>query len=177
MLAAGRVLWLVHRRELVHQAASELERLAGGPVGVVMAEANGHGAPIVVASVQSLSEARLAAILSAGPLSLAVVDECHHVTAANRYGAIVRRLASRSCPRTDRHAVPGRPGPDAKRPAGVLVLADGRGPRGGRGPRPALVAPRRRSRRSASTGSRSPWWRGSATTGRRSSSGPSGAPA
>lgn len=94
-----RVLWIVHRRELVDQAyAAITDRLADdhtdAVVGIVMAAASDVAADVVVASVQSLRASRLDEILSCGPIPRIIVDECHHVTAANSYGAIIDRVDS-----------------------------------------------------------------------------------
>lgn len=91
-----RVLWMVHRRELVDQARDAImDRLSddglNAVVGVVMASQTDVGADIVVASVQSLRMSRLDEILACGPISRVIVDECHHVTAGNTYGAIIDR--------------------------------------------------------------------------------------
>ena len=90
-----RVLWIVHRKELVDQAAEVLATAAGAEVGVVMAARDEARAPVVVASVQSLSPARLAAVLAgAAPVGLCVIDECHHAVPSNSYGRIIAQLAA-----------------------------------------------------------------------------------
>lgn len=76
---AGRVLAVAHRDELVNQAAAKLSAVSGRRVGIVKAERNEVGAPIVVASVQSLrSVARRRQIRD---VCAVIVDECHHATA------------------------------------------------------------------------------------------------
>lgn len=83
----GRVLWLAHRRELVHQAAGTLERV-GLEVGHAGLKAS---APVQVASVQTLL-----ARGEAPAASLVVYDEAHHFAAddwgrlAKAYGTSIR---------------------------------------------------------------------------------------
>ncbi|MGH9291923.1 MAG: DEAD/DEAH box helicase [Acidimicrobiales bacterium] len=85
-----RVLWIVHRKELVEQAAGVLEAVSGAPVGVVMAERHEPAEPVVVGSVQTLSRGRLAEVLCQGQeLGLVVIDECHHALRTNTYGSLV----------------------------------------------------------------------------------------
>jgi ATP-dependent helicase IRC3 len=77
----GRSLVLVHRDELIQQAAEKLRLIAPGlEVGIVKAAKDEVDAPCVLASVQTLSrEARLARL----PLGFqtVVVDEAHHAVA------------------------------------------------------------------------------------------------
>jgi len=77
---ASRVLVLAHRDELLRQAKEEIHSVAPHlRVGVVKADENGVGAPVVVGSVQTLRhEARRGLLRGVG---LVVVDECHHATA------------------------------------------------------------------------------------------------
>lgn len=76
---AGRVLVLAHRDELINQGAAKLGAVSGQRVGVVKAGRNEVGAPIIMASVQTLrSRARRAAIRD---VAAVIVDECHHATA------------------------------------------------------------------------------------------------
>lgn len=80
-----RGLVLVHRRELVEQARDRL--LAFWPrwafrTGMVMANDNQVGHPMVFATVQTLaSERRLAQLLAHGPIDYLITDEAHHATA------------------------------------------------------------------------------------------------
>lgn len=83
MLASGRVkrtLVLAHRDELLRQAKAEIHSVAPElRVGVVKADEDQVGAPVVVASVQTLAhEARRNRLRNVG---LVIVDECHHATA------------------------------------------------------------------------------------------------
>lgn len=73
----GRVLWLLHRDELVHQSVAKL-RATLDPrtsVGVLKAGRNELGARVIVASVHSLRSDRRLAMLP--PISTCVVDEAH----------------------------------------------------------------------------------------------------
>jgi superfamily II DNA or RNA helicase len=81
--ALGRSLVLVHREELADQTCQKLAIIAPGlKTGVVKAERNEIDADVVVGSVQTLQRnARLAALLAAGPIETVVVDEAHHAPA------------------------------------------------------------------------------------------------
>jgi ATP-dependent helicase IRC3 len=89
----GRSLVLVHRDELIQQAAEKLQLIAPGlEVGIVKAVRDEVDAPCVLASVQTLSrEARLARL----PLGFktVVVDEAHHAV-AETYRRILTAVGS-----------------------------------------------------------------------------------
>jgi ATP-dependent helicase IRC3 len=77
----GRALVLAHRDELLAQAAAKLRLvLPAAPIGVVQAERDERDAPIVVASVQTLSRRRRLDGLVAD-FATVVVDEAHHAQA------------------------------------------------------------------------------------------------
>jgi ATP-dependent helicase IRC3 len=80
---AGRALVVVHREELLDQAAGKLRLVAPGlDVGVVKAERDEVAARVVVASVQTLAvPGRLARARQAGAFTTIVVDEAHHAPA------------------------------------------------------------------------------------------------
>lgn len=83
-LARRPVLVLAHRRELVDQARDKLARALGDPtvVGVEQGDQVAHGsARVVVASIRSLHEPRLAALMGRLRFGLIVYDECHHAPA------------------------------------------------------------------------------------------------
>jgi len=78
------VLVLAHRRELVQQARDKLARALQDPtvVAVEQGDASAHSeARVVVASIRSLHEDRLARLLAARRFGLVVYDECHHAPA------------------------------------------------------------------------------------------------
>jgi superfamily II DNA or RNA helicase len=87
----GRVLVLVHRNELIDQTIEKLALIAPDlAVGVVKAERDEHTAPVVIASVQTVSrEARLQRI--AADFDVIIVDEAHHAT-ADSYGRVLAHL-------------------------------------------------------------------------------------
>lgn len=78
---SGRCLVLVHREELIQQTIEKLELIAPDlDVGIIKAARDEHGAPAVVASIQTLSrEARLQRVVA--DFDLIIVDEAHHATA------------------------------------------------------------------------------------------------
>lgn len=84
----GRVLWLAHRAELIHQPVrtwTSTPGLATGTVGTCMAATKELGMDLVVASTQTLGRGLvdgtfqlLARYLAHGLPSLVVLDEAHH---------------------------------------------------------------------------------------------------
>jgi superfamily II DNA or RNA helicase len=77
----GRGLVLVHRDELLRQAVDKVRLvMPAATVGVVQAEHNEPDAPLVVASVQTLSRRHRLATFGAD-FTTVVVDEAHHATA------------------------------------------------------------------------------------------------
>ena len=82
--AAGRVLVLAHREELIQQPADMLRRVAPSlEVGVCKAGRNEIASQVVIASVQTLSQPkRLEAYAGLGHPVLVVTDECHRAVAS-----------------------------------------------------------------------------------------------
>nr|HEX4319160.1 DEAD/DEAH box helicase [Kofleriaceae bacterium] len=80
--ARKQVLVLAHREELLGQAVA---KLAHGGSSVVALERGADRAPddakIIVASLRSLHEERLARVLAGRDFGLVVYDECHHAAA------------------------------------------------------------------------------------------------
>lgn len=92
-------LWLAHRKELVEQAAKQLQDL-GLHVGIIKAGVEGdRTAPVQVASVQTLARR------SMPDAGLIVVDEAHHATAEG-YRSIID--ACPGCPVVGLTATPFR---------------------------------------------------------------------
>jgi superfamily II DNA or RNA helicase len=89
VLSRGRVLVIAHRKELIGQLAGHMRQWCGsGQVGVVMAERDECGKPVIVGSIQTLSEkSRLDRVLEASeePFALVIIDKS--------YGALVDRLS------------------------------------------------------------------------------------
>ena len=115
------VLILAHRDELIEQAVAKVRlQWPGVPAGIVKGQANNVRAPVVVASVQTLSrDRRLAQV--AFPLrkfGLVIVDEAHHAPAAT-YRKILDAVGC------GREAPPGWPA-DLARPLlfGVTATPD-----------------------------------------------------
>lgn len=83
-MARKQVLVLAHREELLAQAKEKIAR-ALGDSGVVAIERGAERAPaeakVLVASIRSLHEERLARFLQGRDLGLIVYDECHHAAA------------------------------------------------------------------------------------------------
>ena len=86
-LARRQVLVLAHREELLTQARDKLQRALGEPAGAsAVAIEQGAlrapaGARVLVCSIRSLHEARLANVLRGRDVGLIVYDECHHAAA------------------------------------------------------------------------------------------------
>jgi ATP-dependent helicase IRC3 len=78
----GRALVLAHRDELIQQATDKLRMVLGPdvPLGIVKAERNEVDAPLVVASVQTLTRPNRLAQL-APDLRTIIIDEAHHAVA------------------------------------------------------------------------------------------------
>ncbi|MBU1748788.1 MAG: DEAD/DEAH box helicase [Chloroflexi bacterium] len=78
-----RALILAHRDELIQQPHERLlRRWPGVQAGIVKADQNEAAAPVVVASVQTLSRARRRqALLRHGPIDYLIIDEAHHAVA------------------------------------------------------------------------------------------------
>lgn len=83
-LARRQVLVLAHREELVAQARDKIARALGAE-GVVSvergAERADEAAKVLVCSIRSLHEARLARVLRGRDFGLVIYDECHHAAA------------------------------------------------------------------------------------------------
>ncbi len=83
-LARRPVLVLAHREELISQAREKLQHALQGSAVVAIergAERGAHDAHVLVCSIRSLHEERLAAIVRARQIGLVIYDECHHAAA------------------------------------------------------------------------------------------------
>ena len=80
----ARALILAHREELIQQPLDALQRVSTDlEIGVVKAERNEYAARVVIASVQSLSQAkRLEAFSTTTRPALLITDEAHHAVAS-----------------------------------------------------------------------------------------------
>ncbi len=86
----GRVLVLIHRQEIAIQLVKAL-REANLDVGLVMQGHRELGAPVVVATPQSLSSEMLKALIDANeqPIATVLIDEAHHAVAGSAYARIL----------------------------------------------------------------------------------------
>ncbi len=95
-LARRGVLVLAHREELVSQAREKIEHALGGEA-IVAVEQGSLRAPaeakVVIASIRSLHEERLEAVLRGRDFGLVIYDECHH-SAADDNLRVLRRLGA-----------------------------------------------------------------------------------
>jgi len=88
----GRAVVLAHRDELIEQAVEKIKLVCPqAEIGVVKAERDEHEAPIVVASVQTLSSAHRLERLKVDSIQTLVIDEAHHA-AAPTYRRVVDHL-------------------------------------------------------------------------------------
>ena len=93
-LARRQVLVLAHREELLTQAREKLVRALGGDAvveierGALRASAE---AKVLVCSIRSLHEERLARVLRGRDVGLIVYDECHHAAAEDNL-RVLRQL-------------------------------------------------------------------------------------
>ncbi len=95
-LAKKQVLVLAHREELLGQARDKLERaLEGGRVVALErgSERAAGDARVVVASLRSLYEERLAKLIEGRDLGLVIYDECHHAAADDNL-RVLRQLGA-----------------------------------------------------------------------------------
>src|SRR5450432_709415 len=93
-LAKRQVLVLAHREELLNQAREKLERALGGRAVVAIergALRAPEGAKVLVASIRSLHEERLARVIRGRDLGLIIYDECHHAAATDNL-RVLRQL-------------------------------------------------------------------------------------
>ena len=83
-LAKRPVLVLAHREELLSQAREKLERALQGQATVAIERGSARApaaAKIVVCSIRSLREERLARLIKDRDVGLVIYDECHHAAA------------------------------------------------------------------------------------------------
>jgi ATP-dependent helicase IRC3 len=95
-LARKQVLVLAHREELLGQAKDKLERALQGTSVVALergSERADADARVLVASMRSLHEERLARVLAGRDLGLVIYDECHHAAADDNL-RILRQLGA-----------------------------------------------------------------------------------
>jgi superfamily II DNA or RNA helicase len=95
-LAKKQVLVLAHREELLGQAKDKLERALQGSSVVALergSERAAGDARVLVASLRSLHEERLARVLAGRDLGLVIYDECHHAAADDNL-RILRQLGA-----------------------------------------------------------------------------------
>lgn len=95
-LARRQVLVLAHREELLGQAREKLERaLAGRSVVSIErgSERAAAGARVLVCSIRSLHEERLASLLRGRDIGLILYDECHHAAAEDNL-RVLRQLGA-----------------------------------------------------------------------------------
>ena len=93
-LARRPVLVLAHREELLAQAREKLQQALRGLEVVAIergAERAPPGAKVLVCSIRSLHEARLAEVIRGKELGLVIYDECHHAAAEDNL-RVLRQL-------------------------------------------------------------------------------------
>ncbi|HEY3667085.1 MAG TPA: DEAD/DEAH box helicase, partial [Polyangiaceae bacterium] len=95
-LARRQVLVLAHREELLSQAQSKLQQALEG-AHVVAIERGAERAPeearVLVCSIRSLHEERLARVLRGRDFGLLIYDECHHAAADDNL-RVLRQLGA-----------------------------------------------------------------------------------
>ncbi len=95
-LARREVLVLAHREELLAQAREKLERALGGRAVVSIergAERAAAEAKVLVCSIRSLHEERLARVIRGRDIGLVLYDECHHAAADDNL-RVLRQLGA-----------------------------------------------------------------------------------
>jgi len=95
-LARRQVLVLAHREELVLQAREKIQRAMQGEA-VVAVERGAERAPsdakVLVCSIRSLHEKRLARVVEGRDFGLVIYDECHHAAADDNL-RVLRQLGA-----------------------------------------------------------------------------------
>lgn len=95
-LAQRQVLVLAHREELLQQARDKLQQALGPGQAVAIergAERASDDAKVLVCSMRSLHEERLARVVRGRNLGLVVYDECHHAAADDNL-RVLRQLGA-----------------------------------------------------------------------------------
>ena len=95
-MARKQVLVLAHREELLGQAKDKLERALEGTSVVSLERGSQRAtadAKVLVASLRSLHEERLAKLVEGRDLGLVIYDECHHAAADDNL-RILRQLGA-----------------------------------------------------------------------------------
>lgn len=92
--AQGDVIVLAHREELLQQAKDKLERALQGRALVDIEQGPNQASPearVVVCSIRSLREERLARLMHRRKVALVIYDECHHAAAEDNM-RVMRQL-------------------------------------------------------------------------------------
>jgi ATP-dependent helicase IRC3 len=95
-LARRQVLVLAHREELLTQAREKLERAMEGAAVVAVeqgAREASDDAKVLVCSIRSLHEKRLARVIDKRDFGLVIYDECHHAAAEDNL-RVLRQLGA-----------------------------------------------------------------------------------
>ena len=92
-LAKRQVLVLAHREELLGQAREKLESAMGGEAVERGAERASSEAKVLVCSIRSLHEERLARVIRGRDVGLVIYDECHHAAADDNL-RVLRQLGA-----------------------------------------------------------------------------------
>ena len=95
-LARRQVVVLAHREELLSQARSKLESALAGQHVVSIergSERAAEDAKVLVCSIRSLHEERLARVLRGRNIGLIIYDECHHAAAEDNM-RVLRQLGA-----------------------------------------------------------------------------------
>lgn len=93
-VARRQVLVLAHREELLGQARTKIEAAMQGAAVVSIergAEKASADAKVLVCSIRSLHEERLARVIKGRDVGLVIYDECHHAAAADNM-RVLRQL-------------------------------------------------------------------------------------
>jgi ATP-dependent helicase IRC3 len=95
-LARRGVLVIAHREELLEQARAKLQAALGDPRVVALERGADRAAPdarILVCSIRSLHEERLAKVIQGRDIGLVIYDECHHAAAEDNL-RVLRQLGA-----------------------------------------------------------------------------------
>jgi superfamily II DNA or RNA helicase len=91
-LHLGRIIFTVHRQEIIRQTVAQLERATGITPGVVMASQDDYDSQIVCASIQTLARSERRSRLLSMPIATVFIDEVHHYTDKSTYAKVVEEV-------------------------------------------------------------------------------------
>ena len=91
-LQFGRILFVVHRQEILYQTVRSFEKTTGLTAGIVMADVREYNEEIVCASIQTLANGQHMDNVLANPVGTVFIDEVHHYTPNSIYARLLEQV-------------------------------------------------------------------------------------